>query len=26
MWVNHHSMFVLIRRTDRYFLLLSVFS
>lgn len=24
-WVNHHSMFVLIRRTDRYFLLLSVF-
>jgi uncharacterized membrane protein len=25
MWVNHHSMFVLIRRTDRYFLLLSVF-
>jgi len=24
MWVNHHSMFVLIRRTDRYFLLLSV--
>lgn len=25
MWVNHHSMFVLIRRTDRYFLLISVF-
>jgi uncharacterized membrane protein len=25
MWVNHHSMFVLIQRTDRYFLLLSVF-
>ena len=25
MWVNHHSMFVLIRRIDRYFLLLSVF-
>jgi uncharacterized membrane protein len=25
MWVNHHSMFVLIRQTDRYFLLLSVF-
>src|SRR3954471_2154145 len=25
MWVNHHSMFALIRRTDRYFLLLSVF-
>ena len=25
MWVNHHSMFQLIRRTDRYFLLLSVF-
>lgn len=25
MWVNHHSMFVLIRRTDRYFLILSVF-
>lgn len=25
MWVNHHSMFMLIRRTDRYFLLLSVF-
>jgi TMEM175 potassium channel family protein len=25
MWVNHHNMFVLIRRTDRYFLLLSVF-
>jgi hypothetical protein len=25
MWVNHHSMFVLIRRTDRYFLLFSVF-
>jgi uncharacterized membrane protein len=25
MWVNHHSMFVLIRRTDRYFLLLCVF-
>jgi uncharacterized membrane protein len=24
-WVNHHSMFVLIRRPDRYFLLLSVF-
>jgi uncharacterized membrane protein len=24
MWVNHHSMFVLIRRTDRYFLLISV--
>jgi uncharacterized membrane protein len=24
MWVNHHSMFVLIQRTDRYFLLLSV--
>jgi uncharacterized membrane protein len=24
MWVNHHSMFLLIRRTDRYFLLLSV--
>lgn len=24
MWVNHHTMFVLIRRTDRYFLLLSV--
>jgi hypothetical protein len=26
MWVNHHSMFVLIRRTDRYFQLISVFS
>jgi uncharacterized membrane protein len=25
MWVNHHSMFVLIRRTDRYFQLISVF-
>jgi uncharacterized membrane protein len=25
MWVNHHSMFVLIRRTDRYFLFISVF-
>jgi uncharacterized membrane protein len=25
MWVNHHSMFMLIRQTDRYFLLLSVF-
>lgn len=25
MWVNHHSMFVLIQRTDRYFLLISVF-
>jgi uncharacterized membrane protein len=25
MWVNHHSMFMLIRRTDRYFLLISVF-
>src|SRR5688572_8669091 len=25
MWVNHHSMSTLIRRTDRYFLLLSVF-
>jgi len=25
MWVNHHSMFVQIQRTDRYFLLLSVF-
>jgi uncharacterized membrane protein len=25
MWVNHHSMFMLIRRVDRYFLLLSVF-
>jgi uncharacterized membrane protein len=25
MWVNHHSMFTLIRGTDRYFLLLSVF-
>jgi uncharacterized membrane protein len=25
MWVNHHSMFVLIRHTDRYFLLISVF-
>ena len=25
MWVNHHSMFLLIRRIDRYFLLLSVF-
>jgi uncharacterized membrane protein len=24
MWVNHHSMFMLIRRIDRYFLLLSV--
>jgi uncharacterized membrane protein len=24
MWVNHHSMFALIRHTDRYFLLLSV--
>jgi TMEM175 potassium channel family protein len=24
MWVNHHSMFMLIRGTDRYFLLLSV--
>jgi uncharacterized membrane protein len=24
MWVNHHSMFELIRRTDRYFLMLSV--
>lgn len=24
MWVNHHSMFMLIRRTDRYFLLISV--
>lgn len=24
MWVNHHSMFVLIQRTDRYFLLLCV--
>jgi uncharacterized membrane protein len=24
MWVNHHSMFVLIQRTDRYFLQLSV--
>ena len=24
MWANHHSMFELIRRTDRYFLLLSV--
>ena len=25
MWVNHHSMLVLIQRTDRYFLLISVF-
>jgi TMEM175 potassium channel family protein len=25
MWVNHHSMFALIQRTDRYFLLISVF-
>ena len=25
MWVNHHSMFVMIQRTDRYFLLISVF-
>jgi uncharacterized membrane protein len=25
MWVNHHSMFMMIQRTDRYFLLLSVF-
>jgi uncharacterized membrane protein len=25
MWVNHHSMFLLIQRTDRYFLLISVF-
>jgi uncharacterized membrane protein len=25
MWANHHSMFELICRTDRYFLLLSVF-
>jgi TMEM175 potassium channel family protein len=25
MWVNHHSMFVLIQRPDRYFLLVSVF-
>ena len=24
MWVNHHSMFLLIERTDRYFLLLCV--
>jgi uncharacterized membrane protein len=24
MWVNHHSMFVQIQRTDRYFLLISV--
>jgi TMEM175 potassium channel family protein len=24
MWVNHHSMFVMIQRTDRYFLLISV--
>jgi uncharacterized membrane protein len=24
MWVNHHSMFLLIQRTDRYFLLLCV--
>ena len=24
MWVNHHNMFMLIRRTDRYFLLISV--
>jgi uncharacterized membrane protein len=24
MWVNHHNMFMLIRGTDRYFLLLSV--